>query len=33
MNNQMEPVMTGNMAVSICTLCTNNQHYFNMTAT
>ena len=33
LNNQAIPVMTGNMSKGICTLCTNNQHYLNITAT
>ena len=33
MNNQGEPVMTGNMSKGICTLCMNNQYYLNITAT
>ena len=33
MNNHAIPYMTDNMAVSICTLCEDNQHYLNMMTT
>jgi len=33
MNNQVEPVMIGNMAKRICVLHKNNQHYLSITDT